>query len=718
MGQTITLTSGELDITDAAKPLYIVGPGANQLTIKASNSYSGPVFDVASTATASILGVTITKGYNEAVYNAGNLSLTNCTISYVTGGTSLYGINFDGHWGGSLVVNGCSIQNNGDAGIHFDGSGGGALTVTNSNLSGNYQGLNIGAGTSTITSCTISGNSNDGVYFQGYMGNPGVMTITNTTISGNSLSGIDDWGATLTINDSTIADNGQNASFGGGIYDDGGTLVANDCTIARNSASGGGGGIYQESGTTSTLNNTIVAGNMNGTSPDIYRAVTANHCLIGDNTGSGLAAAPVGTPDANGNMIGTHTSPIDPMLDPNGLNSNGGPTQTILLLAGSPAIDHGSNALAQAAGVVADQRGLYRVYPANGTVDIGACEYQPDPSTQDALVHQVLRLSPATFDGAGNDVTLTLGDVVTGQQVTVYVGQSPQDLRPITGTFVNTAGDLPWTFSVDLAAANAPLAEAEYVAVGSDKPVIILSAVGLHPNLTDLLSAGYQQCPAAAGSQPDPTTTDYSQVAQLYKWDGSTFQFFQQSDWPSLDWSKPTIILTHGWTGKIPEGDSDRTADYIWTFAQTITDASAYNILAVDWYDNGQNDGSDPENIALNSQTIAQALADKTRFNALVADARQSAQNGIGAAAALADRLVSEVGQNIINPQDMMLIGHSNGAGFVASLAIELKNKTGENVSEMDTLDAPAATAAWGEVECEPDRSIIFGTTTCPTCQS
>ena len=393
-GQTITLTSGELDIT---KSINIGGPGANQLTIKASNSYSGPVFDVASTATASILGVTITKGYNEAVYNAGNLSLTNCTISYVTGGTSLYGINFDGHWGGSLVVNGCSIQNNGDAGIHFDGSGGGALTVTNSNLSGNYQGLNIGAGTSTITSCTISGNSNDGVYFQGYMGNPGVMTITNTTISGNSLSGIDDWGATLTINDSTIADNGQNASFGGGIYDDGGTLVANDCTIARNSASGGGGGIYQESGTTSTLNNTIVAGNMNGTSPDIYRAVTANHCLIGDNTGSGLAAAPVGTPDANGNMIGTHTSPIDPMLVR--LANYGGPTNTMPFLAGSPAIDTGSNALAQAAGLVNDQRGAgySRIQPAGGTVDIGACE--GPVATPIPVIHTVTN---ANDSGAGS----------------------------------------------------------------------------------------------------------------------------------------------------------------------------------------------------------------------------------------------------------------------------------------------------------------------------
>ena len=181
-GQTITLTSGELDITKSS--LYIVGPGASQLTIKASNSYSGPALNVASTATVSISGLTITKGYNEAIYSAGNLSLTNCTVSYVTGGVSLYGINFDGHWGGSLVVTGSSIQNNGGAGINFDGSGGGTLTVTNSTFSGNYRGIDVGAGTSTITSCAISGNSNDGVYFQGYLGNPGTMSISNTTISG------------------------------------------------------------------------------------------------------------------------------------------------------------------------------------------------------------------------------------------------------------------------------------------------------------------------------------------------------------------------------------------------------------------------------------------------------------------------------------------------------------------------------------------------------
>ncbi len=39
-----------------------------------------------------------------------------------------------------------------------------------------------------------------------------------------------------------------------------------------------------------------------------------------------LPAAPVGSPDANGNLVGTPTAPIDPKLGP--LANNGGPTQT------------------------------------------------------------------------------------------------------------------------------------------------------------------------------------------------------------------------------------------------------------------------------------------------------------------------------------------------------------------------------------------------------
>src|SRR5262245_50228004 len=76
----------------------------------------------------------------------------------------------------------------------------------------------------------------------------------------------------------------------------------------------------------------------------------------------------------NGNIVGA-----DPKLGP--LADNGGPTQTMALLPGSPALNAGSNALIPA-GVTTDQRGgtFSRIW-GGGTVDIGAFEVQDDPPT-------------------------------------------------------------------------------------------------------------------------------------------------------------------------------------------------------------------------------------------------------------------------------------------------------------------------------------------------
>lgn len=369
-GKTITLTSGELDITDAAKPLYIVGPGASQLTIKAdtSSTFFQSVFHVASTATASISGLTITRGYNQGIYNAGNLSITNCVISNATG-VSGYGIDFDGHYGGTLTVTGCTMTNNNYDGIFFDGTGGGTLTVTSSTFSGNFSGIQIWGSTPavrlcTISGCIISGNTSYGVYL---LNGAHAVTISGTTISGNGR-GIDNSYSALTINDCTIADNGvgSNAASQGGGINNTGSLIVNDSTIARNSATYYGGGIYQDQyNGSATLANTIVAGNMNGTSPDIYGTVTANYCLIGNNTDP----ITIFTSGSGNNIVNQ-----DPLLA--ALGNYGGPTQTLPLLPGSPAIDKGSNALIPL-GLTTDQRGLPRIYPANGTVDIGAYEYQP-----------------------------------------------------------------------------------------------------------------------------------------------------------------------------------------------------------------------------------------------------------------------------------------------------------------------------------------------------
>jgi predicted outer membrane repeat protein len=164
-------------------------------------------------------------------------------------------------------------------------------------------------------------------------------------------------------------------------------LTVTDCTFSGNSANHdlfGGGGIYNAGTSRLRLRNTLVAENSaQSGGPDVDGALTSfGHNLIGiGDGGSGYAST---------DLVGTSANPIDPKLGP--LQDNGGPTWTLALLPGSPAI--GAGALTD---MEWDQRGPGYARSVNGTTDIGAYEIQPSGAGSAALtLHspEPLRLSP------------------------------------------------------------------------------------------------------------------------------------------------------------------------------------------------------------------------------------------------------------------------------------------------------------------------------------
>ena len=192
------------------------------------------------------------------------------------------------------------------------------LAVAHGVAVGRSGGAILNEGTLMVIDSTFSANSariGGGIY----NGPPGTLTVTNSTFSANgALSGGGIYNdGTLTMTNSTFSAN--SAGFGGGIYNSTGTLTMTNSTFSANSATVGdsapGGGAIFNAGGTSTLSNTIVAnspsgGNCSGT-------ITDGGYNIEDGTTCGFSAA-------NNSMPST-----DPLLDPKGLQNNGGPTQTI-----------------------------------------------------------------------------------------------------------------------------------------------------------------------------------------------------------------------------------------------------------------------------------------------------------------------------------------------------------------------------------------------------
>ena len=271
-------------------------------------------------------------------------------------------------------------------------------------------------GTLSVDLCTFTGNSaagDAGVLVSGYSCQGGfggggailtgtsLLTVDRSTFRGNVATGGDGasgilfpygvpggnagggaggaiygpgsvWRSLLVSNVVTGGRGGDNGCFrpsrpqNGGVGGDalgaavyaGATLV--NCTVAFNAADGGAGGAGNPPGAGGWADGGVVC------------VGSAVNCTIASNLAQGNGAS-VGTGASSVNTLIASNTPAggdtfaDPKLGP--LTNNGGPTLTMALLPGSPAIDAGNTALAPAT----DQRGFPR--PAGLAADIGAFEY-------------------------------------------------------------------------------------------------------------------------------------------------------------------------------------------------------------------------------------------------------------------------------------------------------------------------------------------------------
>ncbi len=285
---------------------------------------------------------------------------------------------------GNVTLTNVAVSNNT---TYWDGGGiqnDGVLTFVGGSMTGNKgeQGGGLyNDDTAKVKNTTIGGNTAEeggGVYNTGY----GFRMVGSTVRGNKALEEGLNWegkpeiggGGGLyaddpaTVVNSTLTGNWTDGE-GGAFYNDD-DLALTNVTVAANKAdlATGGGGIYAYGDT--TLKNTIVSGNTAaGLARNCAQAYPAEDWYDIDSAGHNLDSGATCGLDR-----GTDKSKVDPKLA--ALASNGGPTQTMALKLGSPAIDKASSLVCP----VRDQRGVARV-DGNGDgavrCDIGAFEFKP-----------------------------------------------------------------------------------------------------------------------------------------------------------------------------------------------------------------------------------------------------------------------------------------------------------------------------------------------------
>lgn len=363
----------------------------------------------------------------------------------------------DGGFGSGGGGGGSSYYGGGNGGVGgFGGGGGGAgrggygayYYAWGSGGSGGFgggQGQDTSTGYYSYYPGNYGGSGGGGAGLGGAIFNyRGTVTITNSTLAGNVAEG-GGYG---------FGDGTDGFGYGGGIFNLNGGVIITNATIAQNEADDGGGiynlGDGDFAGTASlALGNAIVADSVSATNDLVNNSIASGSTDLSASGGNNLVMT-----NSGGSGVGI-TVTADPLLGP--LAYNGGPTETMALTAGSPAIDAGDDSVAAA--LTTDQRGAPFQRVAGTHVDIGAFESQSlilvVTSTADQLdatydpAHLTLRDAVALADVNPRGATITfdsslfvegpatidlslVGDTTYGP--TAFVISRPVEIDGPTGT--------------------------------------------------------------------------------------------------------------------------------------------------------------------------------------------------------------------------------------------------------------------------------------------
>ncbi len=449
-GPTAIAVTGDVEIEGPS------GPGQG-VTIERSGSVSGlRLFYVATGGSLTLEDLTLSGGLAQgyaggsgeggggggaglggAVFNRGTLVLQASTLSgnQAIGGGGGAGIGSgSGGGGGSL---------DGPGGTPAGGPyGGGAGATAGSGGSGGFG----GGGGAAAGTAGVGGSGG----FGGGGASVGVSNVAASAYGGGyGGSGIGGGGG------------GGGAGMGGAVFNDSGSVIITDSTLAGNSAQGGAGGASAGAATTGTagfglggaifnrsgslvLTNVTIAENAadfggalfdlgDASSGEAIGQVTMNNTILALSTGGGDDFQSATTAGGGVDLVGSNDlvqnnpgfggfpesavlfTAVNPLLGP--LADNGGPTQTMALLPGSPAVDAGSNSFVTDPPFIGppftDQRGQARIADGGSgvaTVDIGAFELIPLPTSVGITASD---LSPTLGEAVTFTVTVTSESATT-----------------------------------------------------------------------------------------------------------------------------------------------------------------------------------------------------------------------------------------------------------------------------------------------------------------